>query len=120
MATERRIFALICFIAAIAFTILFIQIHNNQGAIESQVKRNRETIESLEAAKRVLCARGTIINDLIRGGILLIEQRLGNDLAVGNLEAVKADREFLNIFADNFVKMTNQLTEKGSPCATSQ
>jgi hypothetical protein len=118
MAIERRIFLAICIVAAIAFTVLFIQIHNAQNEIEQQVEKNRQTIENLEDAKRVLCARGTIINDLIRGGILLIEQRLANDIAAGDLEAIKADREFLNTFADNFVKLTNELTEKGSPCAT--
>jgi hypothetical protein len=132
MATERHIFMAICVIAAMAFTVLFVQISSAQNdleiqarilqvqtqILEGQVERNRKTIVQLRATDKVLCNRGFIIIDLVSAGILLIEQRLAADLATGDLVAIRADQKFLNMFAANHVKLTKELTRKGSPCAT--
>jgi hypothetical protein len=118
MVTERRVFVLITFAAAVAFVVLFILIRENNQKIEVQVERNKQTIQQLQRAVRVLCDRGFIIDDLIVGGISLIGQRLAQDVAEGNLQAVKADQRFLDKYVENHVKITSELTRRDSPCAT--
>jgi hypothetical protein len=119
MVTERRVFVLIIIAAAVAFGVLFYLIRENDRDIEAQVEQNRRTIVELERTVRVLCNRGFIIDDLIVGGISLISQRLAQDLAEGNIQAVRADQRFLNRFVENHLKITAELTRRDSPCATS-
>jgi hypothetical protein len=118
MVTERRVFTLITIVAAFAFVVLFFLIRDNNQKIELQVKRNNQTIQELQRTVKVLCDRGFIIDDLITGGISLIGQRLAQDIAEGNLQAVKADQRFLSNYVDNHLKIISELTKKGSPCAT--
>ena len=120
MVTEHKIFAMICVIAAIAFTILFVEINNTQDSINFQIKQTQKAIRDIRQTVKLLCNRGFIIKDLVGAGILLIEQRLGDDLAANNLDAVRADRDFLERFVANDLQLTRELTERGSPCATTR
>lgn len=124
--TERRSFLIVVIVAAIAFTVLFIQIHNAQNEIEQtnrelarQVEQNQQTIAELERAVKLLCNRGHILDTLVVTAIGLIEQRLAADIKAKDWAAIKADRGFLHLYVRSHLKLTSELTRRDSPCAIS-
>lgn len=84
-----------------------------------QIEQNSHFITELQKSHTVLCARGFILIDLTNGALALISQRLEADIRRGDLEAVRADQQFLRQFTKNRENLTRELTDPNSPCVFS-
>ena len=103
-------------VALLALLAVGVIAHERQQTAE-QLATNTELLEQLEAATHILCRRGFILIDVIDAAILLVEQRLEDDVKSGNTSAVHADQLFLAEFSVHKERLITEQTSLHSPCA---
>jgi len=82
-----------------------------------QAMTQAQQVEDLRRTVRVLCDRGNIDIALIEGALVLIGQRLEDDIRKGEAAAVRADQQFLTEYVKNREKLVREQTDPRSPCA---